>query len=102
MAIGPTKAHFVCRKATRDGYTQTGNVFTTHAWRVSDHVARGLKRVHLHDTKDDTSWAQGRVVGWRRVDHPKGPRIEFDVEVDDVTDVWPTGKGGRGPEKAYV
>jgi hypothetical protein len=102
MAITPRHVHFVCRQSTKHGFTQQGGNFTTSSWRMSDAAAGSVDAIYLHDRKSVISWAQGEVIGRRKVSTPKGDRWEFDVRLDDVPSCWPQGQRGGGPEKAYV
>jgi hypothetical protein len=93
----PNRIHLVCRAATRHGYTQQGNIFTTSSWRIADSAANSVQTLALHNCKHDPSWAQGTVISRTKV----GGRWIFTAQMSDNTYTWPTPPT-RGPEKAYV
>lgn len=89
--------HFVCRGGMNVRDLPDGT-FETGVWVVADQHARTAEYVALHESKSERSYRQGRVLGFRAVDHEGRRRLVFRVAPDPKRLDW-VGEGSG--EKGY-
>ncbi len=90
--------HFVCRDDTN--VVDHGNgTFDTGFWKVATRHGSTVEYVALHDSKDEQSYRQGRVLRWRTAVYEGSTRLIFTVREDGARRKW---VGGGSGEKGYA
>jgi hypothetical protein len=89
--------HFVCRGGMNVRDLPDGT-FESGVWVVADQHARTAEYVALHESKADRSYRQGRVLGFRPVDHEGRRRLVFRIAPDPKRLDW---VGDGSGEKGY-
>ena len=93
-----TGMHFVC-KGDRNVTDHGDGTFDTGFWYVARKHCDSLEYVALHESRDQSSYRQGRVVSWRVTPYEGKARVVFTVMSDDARRKW----AGRGSgEKGYA
>lgn len=90
--------HFVCRNELN--ITDFGDgIFETGKWFVAAEHAATVRVIALHETKEQLSFRQGRVIGRRPVTHEGKTRWVFKVRDDGQRRAW---VGNGTGEKGYA
>lgn len=91
-------AHFICRHDLNVKHVGDG-IFETGVWVVSEKHLKTIRYIALHESKSQSSYRQGEVLGWHTVDHNGRKRIVFHVKEDRHSRSW-VGEGTG--EKGYA
>ena len=89
--------HFVCR-GHKNVHDLPDGTFETGVWVVAEQHARTVEYVALHETQSEWSYRQGRVLGYRIVEHEGRDRVVFRVAPEARCVAW-AGEGTM--EKSY-
>ncbi len=90
--------HFVCRSKLNVRHLENGS-FESGFWKVDPRHASNVRYVYLHETRAQTSYLQGEVVGCRTETYQGKRRFVFTIRPTEGSEVW-VGKGTG--EKGYA
>lgn len=90
------KVHFVCRDG-ENIIERPNGLFVSGYWKLGADVALSVEEVFLHQSKDDASYRQGRVVERHLVPFEGDMRYIFVCEPYEDNFAWEGhGVGGKG------
>lgn len=89
--------HFVCRD-DMNVVDHGDGTFDSGFWKVGRRHCDTVEYIALHNTKDEWSYRQGRVIDWRTCEYQGATRVIFTVEADSQPRAW---CGGGSGEKGY-
>ena len=95
----PKRLHLVCKDNLNVTERPTG-IFVTGYWKLGADAALSVEFIYLHQTKDDVSYKQGKIVERYLVPFEGQQRYVFACEPTDIEPMaWKAPAAG---EKGYV